>query len=106
MLCSVHVHGSFVLVFDIFLAQEAVLWPLVAVEEELIEHGVEVFKNTHNYLVQDVNVDSTFDTLWGLLVSPILENLADGLGSRKGNDSTILGNAFPVVDEQRLDVIW
>lgn len=87
------------------LPEQAVLRALVAVQQKLVEHGVEVLENAGNNLIKDVDIDAALYALGSLFVAPLLKNLADGLGSRQEDDRAILSDALPVVDDQRLQII-
>lgn len=90
---------------SILLAEHAVLRALVAVEKELVEHDVEVLENTGDTLIQDVDIDAALCTLGSLFVAPVLEDPADRLGSRQLDNSAVLSDTLPVVDDQGLQVV-
>ena len=45
-------------------------------------------------------------TSWLLVIEVVVQDLVDRLGSWKWDKLLVLGNVLPVVDENRLDVVW
>lgn len=65
-----------------------------------------VLAKTSNSLLKKIPLRRTRDTLLALILKILLQHLVDRNTSRNGNQLAMLANVLPVVNEDRLDVVW
>jgi len=102
---TVDIDGSLAGLVLVLLAQGTVLGALISVEEDTVEHDIEVLQHAGDDLVENVHVDAVVGALGFLLIAPVLKDPADGLRGGQGHDAAILSDTFPVIDKERLQVV-
>lgn len=105
MLATVDIDRAKILGILEFVPEDTVLGALVTIKKDLVKHVIEVLEHARDDFVEDVNVDTVVATLGLLLVTPVLEDLADGLGCWKSHDAAVFGDALPVIHDEGLQVV-
>jgi UDP-2,3-diacylglucosamine pyrophosphatase LpxH len=75
------------------------------VQQEAPESLVEIISETGDRFLQDVHGSTARLAVRALMCEVVVQDFVDGMHMRKGDELMILGDVFPIVDEQGFDVV-
>lgn len=76
------------------------------IKKNTADAKAEILAKTSNSLLKKIPLRSTRRTLFALILKILLQNLIDRNTSGNRDQLAVLANVFPVVNENRLDVVW
>lgn len=76
------------------------------VKKDPSQAPVKVLAQTSNSLLQDIHLWRLWYPVGTLVIEVVLQDFVDRVDMGNWNQLLVLGDILPVVDEQRLDVIW
>lgn len=83
-----------------------VLAALEAVQKDATKSLLKVFLQTSNDLEENVSLRGSSLASGLFKIEVVIQDLVDRLGSWQGDELLVLGDILPIIDENRLDVVW